>query len=196
MVEQRDGHRFNRGALLNIGFNEAIRQNANRVILHDCDLVPDDTLLAMYKEDWPRPIVHFGARFRRYSDRHTYFGGVHGFYVNAYPGYPNGFWGWGGEDDALRKRVDLRRTTYARKGEYLDLEGFPTARNKLDHLPRDQRCSNKYELLNSDDASDDNHVDGLPSFTMTRKADEGGNVAWLFITFSRHEEVCPPAHRS
>ena len=196
VVEQEDQHRFNRGALLNIGFNEALTQGATRVILHDCDLVPDDNLLAMYKEQWPRPIVHFGARFRRYNDSRTYFGGVHGFHVDAFPGYPNQFWGWGGEDDALRNRVDLRNTTYARKGEYLDLEGYTTAREKLNHLPHAARCGDKYEKIRSDNAAQDSHIYGLPRYTLRIKTETPDNVAWLFITFIRHEEECRPARRS
>lgn len=157
VVEQCDAHPFNRGALLNAGYCKARDNGAERVILHDCDLVPDDRLITMYRESWPLPVVHFGARFRRYNNDKKYFGGVHGFFAGEFPGYPNHFWGWGGEDDALHNRVDLRRATYARHGEYLDLEGFPTARDKLRHLPHDQRCADKYERLASDDVRNDNH---------------------------------------
>ena len=157
VVEQTDNELFNRGALLNIGYNYAQERGATRIILHDCDLVPDDTLLTMYREPWPRPIVHFGARFRRYNNSRKYFGGVHGVQVGHFPGYPNHFWGWGGEDDALRQRVQLNDVTYATKGEYLDLEGFPRARDKLRTLSKDVRCNNRWELLANDDPRHDNH---------------------------------------
>ena len=159
VVEQCDDLPFNRGSLLNVGFNAAVRRfNATRVLLHDVDLIPDDTLLKMYSEPWPMPVVHFGARFRRYNDSPKYFGGVHGFSVPHFPGYPNGFFGWGGEDDALLKRVSRRNVTYARKGEYVDLEGYPTARHKLNTLLGDTKCGNKWELLAADNAQKDNHL--------------------------------------
>ena len=185
VVEQCDRLRFNRGALLNIGFNQAVQDGAARVILHDCDLVPDDTLLAMYSERWPRDIVHFGARFRRYNDSATYFGGVHGFTAASFPGYPNQFWGWGGEDDALRRRVQLRHTTYARKGEYLDLEGYATARDKLNHLPHAQRCPDKYEKLEHDHAWTDNHNAGVPEHDAMWHKGTQDNVKWGCIRFRR-----------
>lgn len=157
VVEQMDDRPFNRGALLNIGYVQARNRGATRVILHDCDLIPDDTLLAMYRESWPRRIVHFGARFRRYNNSRNYFGGVHGFEQGYFPGYPNNFWGWGGEDDALRKRVPFRHVTYARQGEYFDLEGFRYPSQKLRSLCPSQKCKNKWELLQQDNAHEDNH---------------------------------------
>ena len=183
VVEQCDRLPFNRGALLNVGYNKAREMGARRVILHDCDLVPDDTLLAMYREEWPLPIVHFGARFRRYNDSKAYFGGVHGFHAGEFPGYPNQFWGWGGEDDALRARVDLRRTTFARRGEYLDLEGYATARDKLKHLPLSERCPDKYEKMAQDNRAADNHRVGAPLCTAVWKPRD--NVMWGCITYHR-----------
>lgn len=183
VVEQCDNRRFNRGALLNIGFNKALSLGAKRVILHDCDLVPDDTLLTMYTDDWPRPIVHFGARFRRYNNWKTYFGGVHGFHVDFFPGYPNQFWGWGGEDDALRTRVELKDVTYAKKGEYLDLEGYSTAKQKLQHTPYSIRCANKHELLRTDCRSDDNHIQGIASHTAQWDEYYSECLTWGYITF-------------
>ena len=194
VVEQCDTLPFNRGALLNLGYVKAREEGATRIILHDCDLVPDDTLLQMYREPWPLPIAHFGARFRRYNNRKSYFGGVHGFCAGDFPGYPNHFWGWGGEDDALRCRVDMRRTTYARHGEYLDLEGYPTARHKLRNLPRHERCQDKHERLRADDAARDNHRHGLPQFTATWERLRG-QVIWGYITLYRtesHRQVSQP----
>ena len=184
VVEQCDDHPFNRGALLNAGYVKAREHGARRVILHDCDLIPDDTLLGMYREQWPLPIVHFGARFRRYNNSRTYFGGVHGFCAGSFPGFPNHFWGWGGEDDALRKRVDLHDTTYARHGEYVDLEGFPTARDKLRHLHARDKCQDKSEKLRSDCVDADNHrVGTLQCETAWRQLSD--KLKWGCINFHR-----------
>jgi len=186
VVEQCDDLPFNRGSLLNVGFNAAVRlYGATRVLLHDVDLIPDDTLLDMYRESWPKPIVHFGARFRRYNDSPKYFGGVHGFVVAHYPGYPNGFFGWGGEDDALLGRVHRRDITYARKGEYVDLEGYPTARHKLNTLLGDTKCNNKWELLASDNACEDNHRTPLETRKEERWAEVDHCVYWGEIIHHR-----------
>lgn len=184
VVEQCDDLRFNRGALLNAGYAKARQLGARRVILHDCDLIPDDTLLAMYREEWPLPIVHFGARFRRYNNSKSYFGGVHGFCAGDFPGYPNHFWGWGGEDDALRNRVCMARTTYARRGEYLDLEGYVTAREKLAHLPQSERCPDKYEKLEQDKPAQDNHRAGMLDARVQWTAGPDG-VTWGCINYCR-----------
>jgi len=183
VVEQTDDLPFNRGALLNAGYVKARELGHQRVILHDCDLIPDDTLLRMYDEPWPRPVVHFGARFRRYNNSRTYFGGVHGFTAGHFPGYPNHFWGWGGEDDALRKRTALRNCTYARCGEYLDLEGYGRPGDKLRTLLPEHRCQNKRELLASDNQQADNHRSHTLVQSMRWEHSDG--MLWGFIRHRR-----------
>jgi len=47
----------------------------------------------------------------------TLFGGVEGFWSEHYRlinGFPNRFWGWGGEDDDLYVRVTERRLSFTR----------------------------------------------------------------------------------
>ena len=184
VVVQCDDLPFNRGSLLNAGYCKARENGAGRVILHDVDLVPDDTLLRMYSEPWPRPIVHFGARFNRYNNSALYFGGVHGFVEGHFPGYPNNYWGWGGEDDALRRRVRRRDVTYARQGVYLDLEGYVSPRDKLDSLSSEQKCNNKRELLQQDTPRTDNHR--IHALDRSCKWESGrGNLIWGYITHRR-----------
>ena len=182
VVEQRDSEPFNRGSLLNAGYVKAREEGATRVILHDVDLIPDDVLLNMYGEEWPRPVVHFGARFTRYNNSPRYFGGVHGFVGGHFPGYPNHYYGWGGEDDALRKRVKQTDVTYARKGQYLDLEGYVTARDKLNSGM--VKCSNKWELADRDDCRTDNHRTSTVQKEMTWER-QRNNVLWGFIRHRR-----------
>ena len=184
VVEQEDNMPFNRGSLLNSGYCKARENGARRVILHDVDLIPDDPLLTMYSEPWPRPVVHFGARFKRYNNSSNYFGGVHGFEQGSFPGYPNHFFGWGGEDEALRRRVRSSNVTYARRGVYLDLEGYVTPRNKLNTLSTEQRCNNRWELLNNDCPRQDNHRYNAIDKT-SRWADTDQGVTWGFITHRR-----------
>ena len=159
LVEQsRDQRKFNRGALLNAGYNKATQGTDRplRILFHDVDLVPNDELLAMYTAPWPQPVVHFACRFRRYNNNSRYFGGVVGYTTHSFPGFSNQFWGWGGEDDSLLNRT-VYSIGYPKRGEFMDLERYPTARHKLRALAKSDRCSNKWELLESDDARTDNH---------------------------------------
>ena len=154
VVEQGPSRKFNRGLLLNVGFNATDRE---RVIFHDVDLVPDEALASQYSAPWPRPVVHFGCRFQRYNNTSSYFGGVVGFHRHAFPGFSNRYFGWGGEDDSLRRRCRhpvARPTT----GAYTDLEFLPTVRNKLDRLDATTKCTDKWEVRDSECYASDNHT--------------------------------------
>ena len=119
--------------------------DAPTVVFHDCDLVPDDDMLALYMAPWPAPVVHFGCRFTRYNNTHTYFGGVTGWQRQAFPGLSNRYWGWGGEDDALvaRLRHLYPPVTYTvpDAGRLIDLEMAQpvTLEDKLDARVKEQQ---------------------------------------------------------
>ena len=110
VVEQASGMPFNRGALLNIGVQAVQNEHGNfaTVALHDVDMLPfpgvDYTRLDSAFDHLATAASQFNNRMP-YAD---YFGGVvltttkHFSEIN---GYPNNFWGWGGEDDALLVRV-------------------------------------------------------------------------------------------
>ena len=54
-------------------------------------------------------VVVVFVNFRRYSNNPKYFGGIVSFNstdMNAINGFPNTFWGWGGEDDEMQKRCE------------------------------------------------------------------------------------------
>ena len=98
--------RFNRGALLNIGFIEAKKQGYDYFIFHDVDLIPDDSLLKFYGA-YPTNPIHIAKVNEKYQFE-RYFGGVNSFNTKDFEminGYPNNYWGWGGEDDELYDRV-------------------------------------------------------------------------------------------
>lgn len=153
VVEQADCLPFNRGCLLNIGFQYCEGQ---RVIFHDVDLIPDKCMLCQYFEPWPGPVVHFASRFSRYNNTKAYFGGVTGFHRAVFPGFPNCFWGWGGEDDVLYRRTRARIHRPS-NGSYTDLEFVPTAKQKSKILKKWQKCPNRWELKASDNCATDNH---------------------------------------
>jgi hypothetical protein len=105
VVEQSDDLPFNRGKLLNIGFQQAIRKQCDYVVFHDVDMIPVDVDYSY--SDVP---IHLANGFTN-SDREifdTYFGGVTMFPVELFKkvnGYSNEYWGWGFEDDDLLMRL-------------------------------------------------------------------------------------------
>ncbi len=105
VVEQNDDLPFNRGKLLNIGFQQAIRKQCDYVVFHDIDMLPIDVDYSY--SDVP---IHLATNFTN-SDREifkTYFGGITMFPIDLFKkvnGYSNEYWGWGFEDDDLLMRL-------------------------------------------------------------------------------------------
>jgi hypothetical protein len=119
VVTQTDKHKFNRGALLNAGFHFLAQQpsvpgDKMRFIFHDVDLLSSREIVDTYYGDdsvSTREIVHYGHLFKDYYDYPNFLGGAISFTKRAYlaiNGFPNHFYGWGGEDDALANRIASR----------------------------------------------------------------------------------------
>jgi len=106
---------FNRGQLLNIGlkyFEENIG-HATHLILHDVDIIPDKKMFAEYTSNIPsyslmptsseEYIKAYGS-FILFTGSAVYLTKPE-IFIRA-NGYPNNFWGWGGEDNELHKRYE------------------------------------------------------------------------------------------
>jgi hypothetical protein len=111
IVEQsRDGRKFNRGKLLNIGYVIARNEKCDSMIFHDVDLLPSPELKPYYTAvPADHQAVHIARVWDRYNKNKHYFGGVVAFSMKGFAainGFPNNFWGWGGEDDELFKRSE------------------------------------------------------------------------------------------
>ncbi|XP_072548694.1 beta-1,4-galactosyltransferase 4 [Salminus brasiliensis] len=112
VIHQTGEATFNRAKLLNVGYLEALKDYSwDCFIFHDVDLVPENDRNLYTCEDQPKHLV-VGRNSTGYRLRYKgYFGGVTAmtreqfFKVN---GFPNTYWGWGGEDDDLRIRVQLQ----------------------------------------------------------------------------------------
>lgn len=106
IIEQsKDNRKFNRGQLLNLGQKIADEQGYNNLIFHDVDLTPYDNLLPYYFYKSKNPI-HPGSIWDKYTFN-EFFGGVtilNNELFKKINGYPNQFWGWGGEDDVFYNR--------------------------------------------------------------------------------------------
>lgn len=158
IIEQsEDGKKFNRGKLLNIGFKLAETANYKHFIFHDVDLLPSKELVSYYTTPI-NGIAHIAKVWKRYA-YDQYFGGVVSFDKSQFEkinGFPNNFWGWGGEDDELYKRVKTQNMTIVvpNKGSFIDLEN-KGLKAKLQHLRTNKtlKCLNKDELLREDNKS-------------------------------------------
>jgi hypothetical protein len=125
IVEQsQDGQKFNRGALLNAGvlFLKEVCPALKTFVMQDVDVVfPDDFVEAYYGSD-DNEVVHLGSAV---AGKGNELGRVIKFSKKAYEelnGYPNTFYGWGGEDDALAFRIGdkvVHRPTEKGVGEEL-----------------------------------------------------------------------------
>ncbi|KAI5750175.1 hypothetical protein M8J76_013438 [Diaphorina citri] len=109
IIEQEEGHPFNRASLFNVGYAEAIKiREFDCFIFHDVDLIPEDDRNLYTCPGMPR---HMSVAVDSMNYRLPYaslFGGVcalnkeHFQLVN---GFSNEYWGWGGEDDDMSNRV-------------------------------------------------------------------------------------------
>jgi len=176
IVEQSDDKRkFNRGKLLNIGFDLARKyrkggsgnsSNSNHdvFLFHDVDLLPSKQLNEAYSK-FPTVPHHIARCWDRYSNNPKYFGGIVSFSSSDYRrinGYPNTFWGWGGEDDELQLRCNalgikwdyprLPSSGNSKIPPITDLEDM-TLQEKLKFLKRHRewKCMVKWEALEEHD---------------------------------------------
>lgn len=115
IIEQSDDQRkFNRGKLLNIGFDYSLKRSTKHppkhdiFVFHDVDLLPQPPLAKWYATPPSKPL-HIARVWDRYSNNPKYFGGIVTFSeedMKRINGYPNNFWGWGGEDDEMQARCE------------------------------------------------------------------------------------------
>ncbi|KFO90983.1 Beta-1,4-galactosyltransferase 2, partial [Buceros rhinoceros silvestris] len=106
IINQFGEDTFNRAKLLNVGFLEALKDDEEYdcFIFSDVDLIPmdDRNLYRCYEQ--PR---HFAVGMDKFGFRLPYagyFGGVSGLSKSQFlkiNGFPNEYWGWGGEDDDI-----------------------------------------------------------------------------------------------
>ena len=154
IVEQTEGKKFNRGALLNVGYDLV---DTDYIIFHDVDLLPKKTLLPYY-EVLPTSPIHLGKAITKY-DSPTFLGAVVSVSKKDYKsinGFPNNFWGWGGEDDAFRirlQRAGIHVLQPTMKSGFTELQHVDTRTNpdwknmeKWEGLAKEREGKNKSGL--------------------------------------------------
>lgn len=108
VIEQIGNEPFNRGKLLNVGF-DLIKNDCDYFITHDIDMLPISVDYS--KGDSPLHIATMCSQFNYKMPYPDYFGGVNIFNVDDFKeinGFANHFWGWGAEDDELRLRFERK----------------------------------------------------------------------------------------
>jgi len=112
VVTQTPNSIFNRGKLMNIGFAEARKLDKfDCYFFHDVDLILENDKAIYHCRTNP---LHYSAYINKWNYAppselySTIYGGVTAFKPEAFQainGYSNEYWGWGGEDDDLYKRM-------------------------------------------------------------------------------------------
>ena len=112
-LTRRINHLFNRTMLMNVGFTEAMKDFAwNCCIFHDVDLLPEDDRNLYTCPTQPRHMSVAVDKFKYKLPYKTIFGGVAAISTSQFKklnGFSNQFWGWGGEDDDMAKRIQHHR---------------------------------------------------------------------------------------
>ncbi|MBN3306208.1 B4GT3 galactosyltransferase, partial [Amia calva] len=111
IIHQAGNFTFNRAKLLNVGFKEAMKEEEwDCMFYHDVDLIPEDDRNIYTCDRYPKHASIAMDKFGYKLPYKTYFGGVSALTPEQYMkmnGFPNNYWGWGGEDDDIAVRVAL-----------------------------------------------------------------------------------------
>lgn len=105
VVEQSEKNLFNRGKLLNIGY-DLYKQEKCVYFTHDVDINPyEKTIKEIYNKKINDEIMGI------YTSSCNTLGGIIKFRGETFKkinGFPNNIWGWGTEDKALQNRAELK----------------------------------------------------------------------------------------
>ncbi|XP_071135927.1 beta-1,4-N-acetylgalactosaminyltransferase bre-4-like [Mytilus edulis] len=109
VVEQNGSSKFNRAMLMNIGYAEAMKiHDYQCFVFHDVDLIPENDKNIYNCPKQPR---HMSVAVDKFKYRLPYtaiFGGVSSLTKEQFQkvnGFPNRYFGWGGEDDDMWNRI-------------------------------------------------------------------------------------------
>ncbi|XP_030069693.1 beta-1,4-galactosyltransferase 6 isoform X2 [Microcaecilia unicolor] len=164
VIEQSGTQMFNRAMLFNVGFKEAMKDyNWDCVIFHDVDHIPENNRNYYGCGEMPR---HFATKLDKYMyilPYNEFFGGVSGLTVKQFKkvnGFPNAFWGWGGEDDDLWNRVHYAGYNVSRpEGDLGKYKSIPH------HHRGEVQFLGRYKLLRY--SKERQYIDGLNNLIYT-----------------------------
>lgn len=163
IIEQFSDFKFNRGKLLNVGFDIS-KDKCDYFCFHDVDMLPIAESSDYSVVKCP---THMAKHCTQYSYKHpywSYFGGVTLFDKENYikcQGFSNTMWGWGFEDDDLFSRVTAFEIPIEHRDGYFYT--FDHGRDLSDHMNNYHKSVNckkedyfndglltlKYEIVNN-----------------------------------------------
>lgn len=118
IIDQNNMDKFNRGLLLNLGFLIANKKyRYDRYIFHDVDLYPSQDIYDLYFNCLNKNIHYIIPKPEHKYSFNEYLGGIIGLTDNDFykiNGFPNTFFGWGGEDDSLYNRLVINNIEISR----------------------------------------------------------------------------------
>lgn len=126
IIEQDEGKPFNRGKLLNVGF-DITRDRYDYFCFHDIDMLPQDRRCDYSYVQGACRLSHYVSQFSYLPRPPSEFGG--GVILIDKPsfitvnGYDNEYWGWGVEDNDFKMRCDKANISVTfREGLYESLD--------------------------------------------------------------------------
>jgi len=149
VIEQTEGKKFNRGALLNIGTKYAEKLGIDYVIYHDVDLIPLAPMVPYYTA-FPEYPIHVGSAYKGKYQGEGFIGQAFSISIKdakKINGFPNMFWGWGGEDDAMRNRIKKHGLKILRPSRDT---GYKVLEHKDTRLMPDAKNMRKWEDVKGD----------------------------------------------
>lgn len=146
IVEQIDNKPFNRGKLLNIGFNET-KHDHDYFCFHDIDMLPVNFDCDYSYIDGACRISHFVSQFEFIPRPESEFGGgvimINKESFEKVNGFSNNYWGWGVEDNDFSERCRRNNIIpFFRKGRFLSLTHEPNG-DTLGKLPSIETIKNR-----------------------------------------------------
>tara|TARA_B110000977_G_scaffold199149_1_gene285719 strand:- start:500 stop:2608 length:2109 start_codon:yes stop_codon:yes gene_type:complete len=158
-VKDSNMAKFNLGRLKNIGYKLTKHKKKQYFILSDIDLIPSEDLIDSYLSIPNNDqFIHLAAEGTRYSHSNSknknFLGGCLSFSKESFEksnGYPNNFWGWGGEDDALLYRSKQNNIDIIDpESAILDLEELTIQEKKKDIKQNEATEDQKWEKVDDD----------------------------------------------
>ncbi|XP_008307071.1 beta-1,4-galactosyltransferase 3-like [Cynoglossus semilaevis] len=143
VINQAGNYSFNRAKLMNVGFWEAMLEETwDCVFFHDVDLIPEDDRNIYICDDNPKHASIAVNKFNYILPYSTCFGGVSALTPSQFyriNGFPNNYWGWGGEDDDVATRVFLAGMKISRPAQHIGRYKMIKHQSDLGNTPNPKR---------------------------------------------------------
>jgi hypothetical protein len=192
IIEQDNSKLFNRGLLLNIGFNE-YKNTTTYFMTHDVDINPiSDTILKYYTKD-----ISDNAIMGIYTSQYNTLGGIikmKSTIPEIVNGFPNNFWGWGAEDKALQNRCEFMNISISKNILNNDPNRFKyfTIFNDVEdrHISPELNMHThteyyKYPLMTTKQKTEHIHSSGISTlkYIVNKKLQLNSHVEHIFVDF-------------